>query len=141
MSRFVLDCSVAMAWCFEDEPDAQAYANSVLGALETDSAVAPSIWPLEIANVLAVAERKDRLREAESARFLELLHLLPIEIDPHTHARATGPILALARRRGLSSYDAAYLDLAMREGLPLASLDKALVAAAESSGVTPLAFA
>lgn len=139
MSRFVLDCSVAMAWCFEDEAD--SYADSVLGALETGNAVAPSIWPLEVANVLAVAERKDRLSEAETARFLELLHLLPIEIDPHTHARATGPILALARRRGLSSYDAAYLDLAMREGLPLASRDKALVAAAEASGVAPPAFA
>ena len=67
--------------------------------------------------------------------------MLPVEIDPHTHARATGPILALARLRALSSCDAAYLDLAMREGLPLASRDKALVAAAEASGVTPLAFA
>ena len=79
MNRFVVDCSVTMAWCFADEPD--AYSLSALAALSEDVGVVPSIWPLEVANVLVVAERRGRLREAASHRFLALLGRLPIVID------------------------------------------------------------
>ncbi len=133
MSRFVLDCSVAMAWCFADEPD--AVADAVLDRLSEDVALAPSIWPLEVANVLLVAERRGRINAAAAARFLDLLAALPITIDETTRERAWGPIAGLGREHGLSSYDAAYLELAMREGVPLASRDAKLRSAAEASGV------
>ena len=136
MSRFVLDCSVTMAWCFDDEAD--GYADAVLDGLVDGTAVVPSLWPLEIANVLLVAERRGRLNKADSARFLELLGALPIAVDGETHGRAIGAIVLLGREHGLSSYDTAYLELAMRENVPLASLDQPLRLAAEGSGVSLL---
>lgn len=131
--RFVLDCSVAMAWCFEDE--SAGYADAVLGALEGAEALVPGLWSLEVANVLLVAERRGRISEAAAARFVELLRGLPISIDGEDAGRALGNVLSLARERSLSSYDAAYLDLAMREGLPLATLDQRLRESALRSGV------
>lgn len=134
MSAFVMDCSIAMAWCFEDECD--QYADAVLGALGKTQALVPSVWLLEVANVLLVAERRKRLREAESTRFIELLSGLPIVIEELTHDRALGSIISSARDFSLSSYDSAYLDLAMRHGIPLATRDKALRAACKKSGVS-----
>jgi predicted nucleic acid-binding protein len=130
---FVLDASVAMAWCFEDEgtPD----ADRVLSTLERDVALVPSIWPLEVANALCVAERRKRLQASDSARFAELLYALPITVEPAPLERVLGPVLALARAQGLSSYDAAYIELAMREGLLLATLDGRLRASAKRVGV------
>ena len=93
------------------------------------------IWPLEVANALNVAERHKRLRPADIARFVELIHALPISLDVASFERATGAILDIAREQKLSSYDAAYLELAMREGLPLSTGDKALAAAAGRLGV------
>ncbi len=136
MSRFVLDCSVAMAWCFEEESD--GYTDAVLDGLVEGTAVVPSHWPLEVANVLLIAERRGRLKEADSTRFLELLGALPIEVDSETPARAHAAIVLLGREHGLSSYDAAYLELAMRESVPLVSLDQPLGLAAEGSGVSLL---
>jgi predicted nucleic acid-binding protein len=130
---FVLDCSVVMAWCFEDE--SVGYADAVLGALESAEALVPGLWPLEVANILLVAERRGRLSEAASARFVELLRGLPISVDGEGPVRALGSILPLAREQSLSSYDAAYLELAMREGVPLATLDRRLGEAASRSGV------
>ncbi|WP_417913836.1 type II toxin-antitoxin system VapC family toxin [Candidatus Electronema sp. JM] len=122
-----------MSWCFADENS--DYAEHVLAALETLTAVVPAVWPLEVANVLLVAERKKRLGKADSIRFLELLRELPIEVMQESPQRMTGEIMALAREQQLSSYDASYLDLAMRKGLPLATLDAALIKAAEKCGV------
>ena len=82
MKRFVIDCSVVMAWCFVDEAD--EYADSVLDMLASAEAVAPSIWALEVANVLLVGERRNRLKEADSARFIELLRELHITADNET---------------------------------------------------------
>jgi predicted nucleic acid-binding protein len=136
VSRFVLDCSVAMAWCFEDEAD--AFADAVLGALEeVDSgALVPSIWPLEVANVLVTAERRGRSTPASSNRFLELLRALPVRVDAETGPRAFGQTLAFARDLGLSAYDAAYLELASRQGVPLATRDAKLKAACKRCGVS-----
>jgi predicted nucleic acid-binding protein len=128
-AQFVVDASVVMSWCFADEAD--AYADGVLDRLTQDEALVPSIWPLEIGNVLLVAERRKRLSEADSARFLALLGELPIVIEPEPPQRMLREILALARELGLSTYDAAYLDLAMRLGLPLATNDAALRKAAK----------
>lgn len=136
MTTFVLDASVALSWCFEDEADPAG--DAVLRRLANGKAAVPGIWPLEIANVLLAAERRRRITPAESARFLALLEALPIEVDAHTAARASREILLLARAHGLSSYDAAYLDLAARSGLPLATRDAALNAAAGALGLERL---
>lgn len=132
--RLVLDCSVVMSWCFEDEDN--AYSSDVLELLPTSEAVVPSIWPLEIGNVLLVAERRNRITMADSNRFLKLLADLPITIDEVSSAVILPDVLSLGRQLNLSSYDAAYLELAIRTGLPLASLDKQLQQAAIKFGVT-----
>lgn len=137
MSRFVLDCSVTMAWCFEDET--HPFADAVLDRLAGAEAVVPSIWPLEVANVLLVAKRRKRLTYAESARFIELLRGLPIAVDPEAPARAFDQVLAIAGQHRLSSCDAVYLELAMREGLALATLDDHLSKAAAKLSVKVLA--
>lgn len=133
MSAFVLDCSVAMAWCFEDEAD--ECADLALDRLEDGEALVPSLWVLEVVNVLLVAERRERITASDSARFLELLAALPITAIDTSLARAGGQIVALGREHRLSAYDAVYLDLAMREGVSLATRDNALHRAAEAVGV------
>jgi len=130
----VLDCSVTMAWCFEDQ--ATPYTDEVLEVLASGQARVPSIWALEVANVLLVAERHGRLRPADSARFLALLQNLPVAIDRETPQRSLNEVLHLGREYGLSSYDAAYLELSMRAGVKLATLDRQLREAAEKAGVS-----
>lgn len=132
----VLDCSVTMACLFEDE--ASEASERLLEAL-ADGAVAhvPQLWPLEVSNVLLVAERRGRISAAESAAFWEALRGLRIEVDEQTATRAPETILHLARHYGLSTYDAAYLELAMRRGLPLATHDRKLATAATAAGVLP----
>ncbi len=127
--RFVLDNSVVMRWLFADgAPEAIDYANRVLTHMQAPEAIAlvPCIWALEVGNVIARAEAKGLLREARSAEFLGILQDMTIETDPRTTRHALADILQLARRYRLSTYDAAYLELALREGLPLASNDEAL---------------
>jgi predicted nucleic acid-binding protein len=131
--RFVLDNSIVMSWCFQDE--ASRYADAALDALETSEAIVPSVWPLEVANVLLVAERKRRLSRADTTRFVSLVRSLPILVEDETPDRILGEILALAREYGLSSYDASYLDLAVRTSLPMATLDQHLRKAARRCGV------
>lgn len=131
--QFVLDGSLALAWYFADEAD--PYADAVAQALATREAVVPSLWRLEIANALVVGERRKRSTEAQAAAFLARLDALPISLDDQTDARAWGETLRLARAHTLSAYDAAYLELAMRRALPLASLDAQLKAAAVAVGV------
>ena len=128
-----MDASVVMSWCFEDE--ANRYTDGVLGSLEKSEAIVPAIWPLEIGNVLVVAERGKRLTEADSARFLSLLGELPIRIEQETRERMMGEVLAAAREFGISTYDASYLDLAMRQGLPIATKDAGLRKAAKRARV------
>ena len=133
MASFVLDTSTTMAWCFEDE--SSPYADKVLEQLEESTAIAPEIWPLEVSNVLVVAERRKRMTKADSVRFQELLQELPIQVEISTPQRIFGPVLDLAREQNLSTYDASYLDLAMRTGLPIATLDDALKQAATRCGI------
>lgn len=133
MTRFVLDCSVTMAWCFEDETDPRA--PSVLAALAVHEALVPGHWPLEVANVLAGAERRGRTTAARIARFMDILDRLPIIIDDQTAKKALGDVFMLARAHQLTAYDAAYLELALRTGCPLASLDASLNKTAARLGV------
>ena len=130
---FVVDASLALAWHFEDE--VSEYADRVLERLREDRTVVPSIWPVEVANGLVVAERRGRLSAARVARAVELLQELPIFVYELGAQLALGPVLDLARSHGLSAYDASYLELAMREGLPLATQDDDLREAAARAGV------
>ena len=130
---FVLDASLTLSWAFDDE--AAPFAIRILKTLETVHAVAPALWPFEVASVLAVAERRGRINAEQQAEFLERLRLLPILIEHRPAAWLAQQILPLARRYRLSAYDAAYLELAIREGLPLATLDGDLQAAARHAGV------
>ena len=130
---FVIDNSVVMSWCFRDETS--KYTDAVLGQLEHATAYAPAIWPLEVSNVLLIAERRKRLSQSDSSRFISLLLELPIIVEPKSPERMLSTILALAREYKLSSYDASYLDLAMSKGLPIATTDKNIITAAKRSSV------
>jgi predicted nucleic acid-binding protein len=130
---FVLDCSVTMAWCFDDE--GTLYTHAVRDSLAVVQAVVPSLWSLEVANATIMGERRKRLDEARSQRFIVLLQALPIVIDHENSNTAFGNIIHLARAHQLSAYDAAYLELAIRRGLPLACLDGKLKTAAVAAGV------
>jgi predicted nucleic acid-binding protein len=131
---FVIDTSITMAWCFEDE--ATAATDAVLDRLRDEDVAVPAIWPLEVANVLLVAERRRRLTEAQASRFLELIDQLPIEVDD-APSDLVG-VVAAGRRHELSAYDASYLVLAERLGAPLATLDRRLGEAADRAGVARL---
>jgi predicted nucleic acid-binding protein len=132
-ARFVVDNSIVMGWCFQNEGN--HYAEAVLESLETGEALVPAIWPLEVGNVLLVAERKKRLSEASVVRFLALLNSLPITVEQETPERMLKEIVSLARTHELSTYDASYLDLAMRLGLPIATQDASLARAAKKCRV------
>jgi len=131
--EFILDCSVTMAWYFQDEGN--AYAKAVRRSLSRVAAVVPGLWPLEVANILVLGERRQRSTEAEASKWLRYLQMLPIRVDDETAARAWSGILHIARSYDLSAYDASYLELAIRLGLPLASLDDQLKTTAASAGV------
>lgn len=133
---FVVDNSIVMSWCFQDE--ANQYADAVLDSLSEATALVPSIWPLEVINVLLVAERRMRISEADSVRFTSLLSQLPIVVEYERTEQIMKDILALARVKKLSSYDASYLDLAMKKGIPLATLDNRLKQAATTVDVKML---
>ncbi len=133
---FVLDNSVTMRWFFGDgKPQALAYAGRVLDAMQDVKALVPMTWGLEVANVIAKAEEKALVTEARSGAFLEMLEDVDIEVDAATFAHALSDTLQLARRYKLSAYDASYLELALRTGLPLATLDEDLQKAAKKAGV------
>lgn len=136
--NFVLDASVTMAWLLGDtKPSDRLYAQKVLNALkdpDTQAAV-PTIWALEIANVIVRAEAKHLVSEAQSGAFLEMLSSASINSDHATFAAALNDTLQLARRYRLSAYDASYLELALRCALPLATLDADLNKAARKAGV------
>lgn len=133
MNGIVVDASVALAWCFPDE--GSDYAEQVLAALVGQPIVVPPIWISEVANGVLVGERRKRLRQPEIRRFIELLRALPITPDEQNGIANITNILSLGKDYGISAYDAAYLDVAQRHALPLASLDIALSKAAEKAGV------
>jgi predicted nucleic acid-binding protein len=138
MKSFVVDNSVVMSWCFNDE--ANKYGDAVLGRLAESTAIVPPIWPLEVVNVLLVAERRNRLKQVDSVRFITLLSQLPIVVEHERPGEKMKDLLALVKANHLSSYDAAYLDLSMKKDCPIATLDKKLIEAAKKVNVTILEF-
>lgn len=136
MTYFVLDNSVAMRWLLASDKSAdQKYAIATLQSLQGATALVPTLWHLEAANVLLGAKNKNQLSVADVERFISQLQVLPIQTDPLTSQQAYGSTLSLAQAYNLSSYDAAYLELALREGIPLATLDKDLLKAARKAKV------
>jgi predicted nucleic acid-binding protein len=135
--RFVLDNSVVMRWLLNDASrERLAYASKVLDLLtdESGAALVSGVWPLEVANVIVKAQARGLVTEARAAAFVGLLQDMNIAIDANPANRALGDTLQLARRYKLSSYDASYLELALREGLPLATLDDDLSSAMQQTG-------
>jgi predicted nucleic acid-binding protein len=130
---FVLDASIVACWAFgdEDHPDAEM----ALERIRTDEARVPALWWFEVRNILVVNERRERLTESDTAAFLRMLGRLRIIVD---RSPVDADVLALARLHRLSVYDASYLELAGRDSLALASLDRQLRAAAVAEGVTLL---
>lgn len=136
MPACVLDSAMALAWILPGEGNADT--DAVLDQVTEVGAVVPGLWRLEIANVLLMAERRLRITQAQRMRALTGLGALPIEIDRETVARAWAGIIDLAQAQGLTIYDAAYLELALRAGLPLATLDQDLARAGRNTGVAVL---
>ena len=133
MAPFVVDASMTLSWCFADE--ANQYSRAVLTALDTTYAIVPALWPFEIANGLAVAERRKRITQAGIAAFLETLQRLPIQVERREALWVWQAVLGLAREHRLTAYDAAYLDLAKRENLNLATMDHDLQDAGRTLGI------
>jgi len=134
MKAVVIDASTALGFLMSDEQAPRALA--ALDALERGvPAFVPAHWPLEVANGLLMAERRKRATQADVTEALNVLLSLPIEIDGETARRAAGETTALARQYGLTTYDAAYLELAMRRGATLATSDTELAGAAKKAGV------
>jgi len=133
-TTFVLDSSVALAWCFVDEH--AAYPQSVLDSFTNNRiAIVPALWHLEVANIFLVSERRKRCTNAEVVQWLGFLSALPIQEDTETSKKAWGDTLHLGRSHGLSVYDASYLELALRLGVEIATLDVDLKKAAVKAGV------
>jgi predicted nucleic acid-binding protein len=132
----VLDTSIAIAWCIEDETS--PVLDLLLEDVRDGGASVPQLWPVEVGNVLLKAVRRGRLSPADMAVRLELLQALPISVDDQTAALGLRDIVMLARAETLSTYDAAYLELSMRLGVPLATRDRQLRDAAARNGVQVL---
>jgi predicted nucleic acid-binding protein len=133
-AAIILDASITMAWCFDNE--ATPYTEELLNWCATGTTVyVSSVWPLEVTNVLLNAQKRGRVTESRVQQFLDVLSQLPIHVDSVSMKRAVYDIRKLAQAYRLTSYDASYLELALRQGLPLASLDGDLTTAALASGV------
>ena len=134
MSRFVLDASVVLTWCFPDENAAEA--QHVAGMFKRgDTAIAPSFWPHEVLNALLVGEKRKRISKQQVGSFLDDLATLPIVLEQFPTSIVFDRIQHLSREHGLTAYDAAYLDLALGSGLSLATLDEDLVRACKRARV------
>ena len=133
MSGSVIDASIALSWCFEDE--ATPETDRLFELVRDEGAVVPSLWHLELANVLLQAERRKRISAEDVATRLRLISVLPITTDRETSAKAWQDTLSIARVEGLTIYDAAYLELAIRLGVSLMTKDDQLAKAAKRRGV------
>jgi predicted nucleic acid-binding protein len=129
---FVLDASAVLAWALGNEDELPAV---LLERLASETVTVPANWILEVGNGLQMALRRGRLKPGEPIDVLERIRLLPIRVDPETTVRGWQDIPKLAARFGLTTYDSAYLELALRLDAPLATLDRELSRAAREAGV------
>ena len=137
MPSLVLDNSVAMRWCFKDGSDSDlSYADKVLDRLADTIFLVPNLWHLESANVIARAQKRQWLTTEQMQQFLDLVLQLPLKVDLETAKKAMAETFNLASVHNLSVYDAAYLELALRHHVPLATLDLDLRKAASNVNVT-----
>jgi predicted nucleic acid-binding protein len=134
--EWVLDASVTMTWCFESERT--AYTEGLLDRAGSSPSVVPQVWAWEVANVLVLALRRKRIDRTQRNRFLSMLETLLIHADDLKGLKVFAPVLAVAEEYGLTAYDASYLELSLRMGLPLATMDTQLQAAARKAGVVLL---
>ena len=130
---YVLDCSVTLAWLFEDE--STPYTDRALEKLKESKAIVPAIWSLEVSNVILLSQRKGRITSSKAASFIDALESLPILVDDTSSRRALHSVFTLAETYHLTIYDASYLELALRENIPLLSLDKDLIKAAHRANL------
>lgn len=138
--QFVVDASVALSWCFEDE--ANTWTDALLDRLRREDRITvPAHWPTEVSNGLLMGVRRKRIQPHRPALFWDELAVLPIDVEGPLSAGRAKAVLALCQQHGLTVYDAAYLELAQRKGLPLATLDSALMKAASSENVALIARA
>lgn len=132
--RFVLHASVAVAWCFDDE--ATPFTEGILNLFTRGfEALTPAVWPFEVGNALLTAERRQRLSLAQVTALLDRIAKLPITVESASPALAFGAVLSVARQQQLTEYDAAYVELALRAGLSLATLDNKLRLAGQAAGI------
>lgn len=136
MSGVVIDTSIALSWCFEDE--ASPETDLLFGRVRDDGGIVPGLWHLELGNVLLQAEKRGRISAKDIGIRLDLIAGLPIVTDQETTARAWREILTIARAERLTTYDATYLELAARRGVPLLTKDTELARAARRVGVQVL---
>ncbi|CAL1242021.1 type II toxin-antitoxin system VapC family toxin [Candidatus Methylocalor cossyra] len=136
MPGFVLDSSVALSWLLPDEPSGDS--KTWLDRLVVEGGIVPNLWPPEVENALLTAQRRQRITREQRLKAIPALADLPIETDPETSERAWRETLQLADDHGLTLYDAAYLELAVRLDLPLATFDEQLKAAAQRLGLVPV---
>lgn len=133
---YVLDCSVTMSWLIQDEENLDSI--KLREELFEGQAIVPSLWSLEVANVLLQSEKKKRITPFQSSACIKLLQNMPIQIDSKTSELAMNRVLELSREYKLSIYDACYLELSLRLPCPLATLDKQLTLAAKGAGIPVL---
>lgn len=127
---FVLDASVTACWCFPDENS--TVADAAMDRLLDDEAIVPALWTIEIRNILVVNERRNRIESADADSFLRDIGRLPIRVRRDADERA---LLELARKHGLTAYDATYLNLAVRARVAVATLDRSLASAVRAEGL------
>ena len=136
MTGFVLDCSMTLAWYFSDERTAETLA--IQARLISERAVVPQVWALEVASCLLGAEKRGKVRSEVKKEWLKLMSLMPLDVITHSNEEIFDRVTVLAAKEGLTVYDAAYLDLALKFRLPLATLDAVLITAAKRNGVSVL---
>lgn len=136
VTEVVIDSSIALTFCFEDE--ASPETDALFERVRDEGAVVPALWHLELSNVLLQAEKRGRITASDVATRLELITELPISVDQETTVRAWREVLTMARTERLTTYDATYLELAVRRGLPLLTKDNDLAEAARRLDVVVL---
>jgi predicted nucleic acid-binding protein len=134
VTRFVVDASIVLNWCFPDESSELA-SKVALMFKHGASAIAPAFWPHEVLNALLVGEKRKRISLPLIETFLEDLATLPVGLELLPADDVFGQILGISRAHGLTAYDAAYLQLAGVHGLPVATLDEDLIEACNRTGI------